>query len=563
MTKIAGILSASYSGSTILTMALGALEGVFPAGETSQLRATEPDLFFCAACKGDCTVWTREKRVALAKADDWWTELRSVLAQFDWVISSKLHKHPEQLDHLILMWRDPRGWTSSAIKHEGFDVDHAIPQWVSLYRHLLAVTDAFPNVTYVDFDYFCEDQLSEFRRIVAGLGIDTRTIDRLDLTSDHMIGGNVAAAGGESTDDHATYFGDRIRRDYRWQWLLSEAENRQIIEDEGVQEVLTELRNRHIRQVAMWLTIDRTGLSGRSLAQSIESARNGEAGFENVLESPLNGIFEVEPVPGQTPVRMFTANDCVVTRALVLRGPGGFESTMMQAWNQFCPDVDTVLDVGAYTGLYALFSVTANPRIRALAFEPSSVTYSRILVNIKLNGQVPRIVPINAGVSHERGKLDLNHPFGVYVMASGESFLSERIPNPTFTSECDVVTLDDMIFDETALASRRVVPVEMVAGRILIKIDAEGFESNVLQGAGRLIDERSPTIFFGYALPAAGTFEDIRGHLPGYALFYIDEGAAGFVPFEAGSSPRIGNWLAIPPAETARLNWVNEHTTSV
>jgi len=241
MTKILGIVSASYSGTTTLTMQLGALPGWFAAGETHWLRASPLDRFFCPECKGMCNYWTSELRQHLQETNRWWDTMRSGLANYDWLVASdkipKFYEENPGVDHYVLQWKDPRGWFHSARRHDGIALSQAIVSWSNLYERAFRLIEADTPVTVVDWDKFSQEPLAGLNNILSDLG--ARPITSLpERAPSHMIGGNAEARGSQRSDEHKKTFGDTIRPDTRWQTGNSQEENDAIIGSERVQAVL-------------------------------------------------------------------------------------------------------------------------------------------------------------------------------------------------------------------------------------------------------------------------------------------------------------------------------------
>jgi FkbM family methyltransferase len=138
--------------------------------------------------------------------------------------------------------------------------------------------------------------------------------------------------------------------------------------------------------------------------------------------------------------------------------PGLWEFHDMAFVMHFLRPDDFFLDVGANIGAYTvLASGVVGARTRA--YEPSPVSYSALVRNVRLNNLGDKVTLRNVALGRERGSLRLTEGLGMenYIV-SGSAVSKGR------TTEVQVVTLD-----------------EDLAGACptLLKIDVEGFEAEV------------------------------------------------------------------------------------
>lgn len=152
-----------------------------------------------------------------------------------------------------------------------------------------------------------------------------------------------------------------------------------------------------------------------------------------------------------------------------------FEPYMVQLFKTLiCPN-DVVADIGANIGLTAiLFSTLAK---KVYAFEPSPSTYSIFLENLSRNN-ISNVEASNLGLGQAEECLTItfsrNNRSGGYV--------SDKIrPNVGHvTEEIFIDTLDH--FFENKLAPT------------FLKIDVEGYEVNVINGGGAILQASQPTV---------------------------------------------------------------------
>lgn len=123
-------------------------------------------------------------------------------------------------------------------------------------------------------------------------------------------------------------------------------------------------------------------------------------------------------------------------------------------------DEDIFVDVGANVGSYTILACSAIGT-RGYCFEPVPSTYSRLMTNIRLNDLGERVVSLNIALGNAKGEI---------YFSSNQNCLNHVITDDEQTENKIVVnvsTLDEEIKNDP----------------FLIKIDVEGYETPVLEGA--------------------------------------------------------------------------------
>lgn len=154
---------------------------------------------------------------------------------------------------------------------------------------------------------------------------------------------------------------------------------------------------------------------------------------------------------------------------------------------------EVVADVGAYTGIFSLIAAKSSWLCKIVAFEPSAVTFGRLVKNITLNGAASRVVPCNLAITAQETILSMPHKWGHYTLCSGEAFDAE---DSDHTQPAFCIPLDRMLSPAPSThylnsRSNSIWPFTRVAA---IKIDVEGAEPGVLEGARQLIARDQPVI---------------------------------------------------------------------
>jgi FkbM family methyltransferase len=174
----------------------------------------------------------------------------------------------------------------------------------------------------------------------------------------------------------------------------------------------------------------------------------------------------------------------------------GFEETEMRFVERLLRPGMTVLDIGAHHGLYTLLaSKRVGRRGRVIAFEPSPRELRRLVKHVRLNRcRNVGVEPCALGNAPVDADLFLVDGFRDW----GNSLRPPTVAEPTSKVNVRVRRLDD------ALAELAVERVDF------IKLDAEGAELAVLQGASKLLQKAPrPAIL--------AEVEDVRTRPWGYA----------------------------------------------
>ena len=132
---------------------------------------------------------------------------------------------------------------------------------------------------------------------------------------------------------------------------------------------------------------------------------------------------------------------------------------------------DVFADVGANIGSYTILS-SAVAGAKTVAFEPVPSTFLRLKNNVAVNNVEALVQLYNAGVGKEKGELNFTSGFDTmnHVVTGDLDGVSDTI-------RVKILKLDDLLTDN--------IPS-------LIKIDTEGFEMSVLEGATSTLAHPGP-----------------------------------------------------------------------
>ena len=176
-------------------------------------------------------------------------------------------------------------------------------------------------------------------------------------------------------------------------------------------------------------------------------------------------------------VEMLRADHCDVAKELYW-GQGALHSPCDRlALNLaigLSSDADVFLDIGAYTGLFALAVARKNPNIRCDAYEIVPENFQLMWQNTIANNLVLRVMPKLLGLGAATGSLNVPASLGSGTLASSvalDSVAPDGVAIP-------VAALDDVYKEFT--------------GKMVIKIDVEGFEWAVFSGGLKLLRSVKP-----------------------------------------------------------------------
>lgn len=141
---------------------------------------------------------------------------------------------------------------------------------------------------------------------------------------------------------------------------------------------------------------------------------------------------------------------------------GLHEFTDMAFVLHFLRREDRFLDVGANVGTYTILA-SGVCEAESLAIEPVPRAFERLRANVRLNDIASRVHLHNVGLAAQRGRLSFTS-----TLDTANHVVRDETASGLGSVEVAAVTLDELVSDRCPL---------------LIKVDAEGFESEVVAGA--------------------------------------------------------------------------------
>ena len=161
--------------------------------------------------------------------------------------------------------------------------------------------------------------------------------------------------------------------------------------------------------------------------------------------------------------------DCI--SQCIVGGKDYWDKSALNLIDKYLKDNSVILDIGANVGSHSLYWAIERKAQKVYSFEPYTQTYEILETNIKLNNLEKIVFPSNKGLSNET------------CNAKVKSFWERNVGGTSFekNSEGDFefVSVDSLNIPEKI---------------DLIKIDVEGHEMEVLEGAIKTIFNNKPII---------------------------------------------------------------------
>ena len=200
---------------------------------------------------------------------------------------------------------------------------------------------------------------------------------------------------------------------------------------------------------------------------------------------------------------------------------GGFQSYLLSTvQSQGIPENAVVIDVGANCGSMSLPLAQLFPRGQVVAIEPTNYAFAKLQRNLELNPSLsPRILPLKLFLSDQKTKAP---PLEVYASWKVDQRYSNAHPLhrgvPQEIGSAQTLTLDELM------------QTQNIPSVHLIKIDTDGHEYQILQGATPVLRTHRPVVVFEvgmYVMEERGIrFEDYLGFFEdlGYRLINSKNG---------------------------------------
>jgi FkbM family methyltransferase len=186
---------------------------------------------------------------------------------------------------------------------------------------------------------------------------------------------------------------------------------------------------------------------------------------------------------------------------------------------------DTFYDVGANVGAFTLLS-SSLLNVKTIAFEPLPETFSYLEENIDLNTRKSNLTLINSGIGSKPGELSFTKTLGATNHVATDK---EHQSHQTLTKPITTIDLESI----------------QNGSPTVIKIDVEGFETNVIKGAKETLKDPNLNV----------VLIELRNH---GVRYNFDENLIHQAMLKSGFSAHIYN-----PFSRQILTWKRESPTKL
>ena len=243
---------------------------------------------------------------------------------------------------------------------------------------------------------------------------------------------------------------------------------------------------------------------------------------------PLKGIVEFDII-GQKTLFYSNCDDYLVSRYYYT----GFDEEIQEIalLESLMKDAKVFFDIGAFNGLFSIALGKKCPKLQVHCFEPHPANFERTKHNAAIN-KLDNVCLHHMGISDKAGVLDFYIPQdkSMTTISSFDASFYNRHSGAQPTRHAVATTSLDFFCEEKEIYPQ------------FIKIDVEGHEYEVLNGAKHVIEAHRPTILceiftmqfdddgmFQASLPKVYNLNETVKNL-GYDIYMIEGGQLKPVP---------------------------------
>jgi FkbM family methyltransferase len=251
---------------------------------------------------------------------------------------------------------------------------------------------------------------------------------------------------------------------------------------------------------------------------------------QNIIKRiPVAGLICLR-LPNSKKLYLKTDGNDPIASSLYWGGIDAYESSTIQLFIKLLKYTDTVFDIGAFTGIYALIAAIDNPHRKVYAFEPVPMILDYLKENVRIN-KLHNLQTNSSAMTNYDGDITLYIPAGA-IPTSASTLQGFR--NASKAISVQALTIDSFV------AMNNISRVD------LIKIDTEATEYMVLEGAKNTMKRDEPIIICEVLKGRTERFLHSVLDNSGYKYFWISsEGLIEKEQIEGDETYKNRNYLFI------------------
>lgn len=198
-------------------------------------------------------------------------------------------------------------------------------------------------------------------------------------------------------------------------------------------------------------------------------------------------------------------------------GPKVISKSQVDFYRKLAQEDGFIIDIGAHTGDTTVpMGLAVGPKGLVLGVEPNQYVYKILAKNAQLNPELTNIVPLPFAATAEDGEFTFNYSDASFCNGGFLSEIESNQHGHKYTLPVVGKNIEKYLYDN--------YPDDL--GRLqLLKIDAEGYDKEILKNFPRLLTEYKPNIMAECYKRLNQTERDelydvIAGY--GYTLYYLE-----------------------------------------
>jgi FkbM family methyltransferase len=219
-----------------------------------------------------------------------------------------------------------------------------------------------------------------------------------------------------------------------------------------------------------------------------------------------------------------------------------WEQTTRQIWIKLCNSSETILDIGANSGIYSVLARVYNPDSNVIAFEPQPNVFKVLRKNNEINGFDIRCEQL--ALSNAAGKLPF-YNYGPDTFSTENTTAGSLNKNWVTREQSSIIV--EVVKLESYIDERNLARID------LMKIDVETLEYEVLTGYGSYLQSHQPVIILEIQNREIGNKIESLFESGRYTFYNIDEQLGLQETQVLGLESENLNYLLCPKAKTEQI----------